>query len=271
MPVAGVAAGAAILGGAAGSQKDVSNTSSNMSQTSTMQVAPAGAQETAAKDTAFNSIGSLDERLKQLESSPVLSNLDKLMQELGQAPSADRIAQSNSFANNVFAPQQTALNQSFEDQTRAFSNRAAQMGRSGSDPILAAKLAQEQVRQQAQLSAEKGSFAAQESINAPQRQFSNQLSALGGLSQQAIQNRQAVFSLGSQFANSEMNFRLASAGRTTTGTNNTEQSSGGGFKGLVTGALGGAGAGASMGNSIFPAGGNNPFSSGFVARGVGVH
>lgn len=245
MPAAAVA-GAAVLGGVAGAQKDKVSVSGSTNQMSQVIAAPAGADELKARQLSLDALTSLDERLKSLESSPVLSNLDKLMQELGGAPTADRINQANSLADNVFAPQQTALNQSFEDQTRAFGNRAAQMGRSSSDPILAAKLAQEQVRQQASLSANKGSFAAQEAINAPARQFQNQLGAFGGLANQAIQNRQAVFSLGSDFANTQMQYRLATATRTGNSVSNNEQLSGGGFKGFATGLLGGAGAGVKM-------------------------
>jgi hypothetical protein len=245
MPAAAAVAGAAVLGGVAGAQKDKVTQSGSTAMEQRVIVDPAGEDEKKARQLSLDALTSLDARLKSLESSPVLSNLDKLMQEMGGAPTAERINQANSLADSVYAPQQTALNQSFQDQTQAFANRAAQMGRSSSDPILAAKLAQEQVRQQAMLSAQKGSFATQEAINGPARQFQNQLGALGGLSQQAIQNRQAVFSLGSDFANTQMQYRLATATRTGNSVSNNEQLSGGGFKGFVTGLMGAGGSAAS--------------------------
>lgn len=243
MPVAAVVGGA-VLGGVAGGQKDKTTQTSTSGTTNELRIDEAGKQEKAASDLAYNASFDLDARLKALESSPVLANLDKLLAELGSGPSAERIASANELANNVFAPQQTALNQSFEDQTRNFAARAAQQGRSSSDPILAAKLAQEQIRQNAALNAQKGSFAAQEAVNAPARQFENQLGGLTGLSNQAIQNRQAVFALGSQFANTQMQYRLATASRLSTTNSAGDQQSGGGFKGALTGFLGGGAAGA---------------------------
>lgn len=252
----------AVLGGVAGSQKDKASVSSSSSNVNTVLVDTAGAQETAAQDTAFKQIDALNKRLLSLESSPVLNNLDRLMAELGQSPSAERIQQAQAFAQNVYAPQQESLQQAFQDQQVNFAQRAAQMGRSSADPILAAKLAQEQIRQQKMLEAEKTNLTAQESINAPLRQFQNQLSALGGLSQQAIQNRQAVFGLGSDFANTMMNYRLATATRTGT-TNETRTSvSGGGLKGVLTGAFGGAQSGFMMGNGIGGGGGSGAGGSG---------
>lgn len=239
--------GGAVTGGMGGAEKDKVSQSSTKGETSWLELAGESEEEKKARGIAFDSVTSLNDRIKQLESSPVLANLEKLLSELGQDPSAERISAANKFADSVFSPQQEALNQSFEQQAQDFSARAAQMGRSSSDPIMAARLAQEQIRQQRQLSAERGSFAAQEAINAPSRQFQNQLSGISGLAQNAIQNRQAVFSLGSEFANTQMNFRLATAKRFGNTTGWSDQVSGGGFKGLMTGLAGGGAAGAKIG------------------------
>lgn len=246
---AAIIGGAALLGGVAGSQKDKAKSSSQSSNVSQVFADPASADEKQAREIALNSLTSLEERLKALESSPILSNLDRLMAELGQMPNQNRIDQANQFATQMFAPQQEALNQAFEQQSITAAQRAAQLGRSSADPILAAKLAQEQIRMQRSFDAEKGAFAASEAVNAPARLFQNQLGALSGLSGQAIQNRQAVYSLGSDFANNLQQYRLATATRTGQSSGTQSMESGGGFKGAITGMLGGAGAGVMMGQA----------------------
>lgn len=249
MGIETVVAGA-VLGGVVGGKKDKSTTSQSSSSTSEVIVDAAGKEETDARNLAFRQIGDLDARLKSLESSSVLQNLDRLMQELGQAPSAERIRQAQAFTQDVFAPAEESIQQAFQDQETAFARRAAQMGRSSADPILAAKLAQQQVRERSLLESQKTAFRAQESVNAPLRQFQNQLAGLGGLSQQAAANRQAVFSLGSDFANTMMNYRLATATRTNQSAGTSTSESGGGLKGALTGAFGGAAAGAGIGQAM---------------------
>lgn len=241
------AAAMAVTGAIGGSQKDKVNQSSSSGTTSEVFAAPASAEEQQARQFQLDSIKSLDARLKSIESSPVLDNLDRLMQEMGMGPTQARIQQAQGFAKDVFAPQQTALNQSMEDFQRSYAQRAAQMGRSSADPILAARMAQEQIRQQARLTSEQGAFAAQEAINAPQRQFANQYGAMNNLAQAAIQNRQAVFSMGSDFANSLQQYRLATAKRTGTTNSFQDQYSGGGLKGAIAGSFQGWSAGMGMG------------------------
>lgn len=241
------AAAMAVTGAIGGSQKDKVNSSGSQGTTSEVFAAPASAEEERARAFQLDSIKELDSRLKSIESSPVLSNLDKLMQEMGMGPTQARIQQAQSFAQDVFAPRQVALDQSMADFNTAYAQRAAQMGRSSADPILAAKMAQERIRQQQMLAAEQGSFAAQEAINAPQRQFANQFGAMNNLSQAAIQNRQAVFSMGSEFANSLQQYRLATAKRTDTTNQFKDQYSGGGLKGAIAGSFQGWNSGMSMG------------------------
>jgi hypothetical protein len=257
--------GAAALGGVAGGMSDKSSKDSRSARA--FVIDPASGQEIGARNAAYDQIGALDARLKSLEGGGALANLDKLLLELGQAPSQQRIDQSNQLANALFAPQETALSQALAEQTNQYAARAAQLGRSSADPILAARLAQEQIRQRQSLSAQKGAFAAQEAMSAPARLFQAQLGGLGGLSQQAIQNRQAVFGLGSDFANAERNFRLQSAGVVDTGFASTEE--GGGFKGALTGLLGAAGSGAQLGHMLQSRPSNIPLGGGLQGGGMG--
>jgi hypothetical protein len=251
MPAAAIGAGIlGIAGGIAGAQKDVSSYSGAQGNVSTVQADAPSADEQQARQISLDALTSLNNQLNSLNSSPVLQNLNQLMQEMGQAPTQERIGQANQEASALFAPQQTMLNQAFTDQRRNMAQTAAAMGRSSSDPILAAKLAQEQVRQQQSLNSQQGAFAQQEAINMPGRQFQNQIGALSGLQNQAIQNRQAIYGLGSDFANTQMQYRLATATRTGRTDSYGSQESGGGFKGFMTGLMGGMGSGARMGNAM---------------------
>lgn len=235
--------GGAVLGGIAGSEKDVSKQYyDNFSRTS-VDVGAQSELEKTGEQASLSALQSLQQQLDALQKSPIQAQFSSLLKELGTAPSQERINQANQYTEQVFAPRQTALQQSLEDQQRQFAARAAQLGRSTADPILAAKLAQEQVRQQNALAAEKGSFAAQEAINAPLRQFQNLGAGISGLSQQAIQNQSAIFNLGSSLAEQLRNFRIQTATRTTQGNGSQTNESGGGFKGAVTGLFGGASAG----------------------------
>ncbi len=246
MGAAAIIGGAAILGGIAGSKKDKSTVTSSSENVQEVITDVATQKENDARDLALKQVNDLDTRLRSIESSATLQNLDRLLAELGGTPTQERIQQAQAFTQDVFAPAEQSIQQAFQDQQVDFARRAAQMGRSSADPILAAKLAQAQVRERSNLEAQKTAFRAQETINAPLRQFQNQLAGLGGLSQQAVANRQAVYSLGSDFANTLMNYRLATATRTGKSTGTQTSESGGGFKGAITGAFGAASAGAGI-------------------------
>lgn len=237
------AIGGAVLGGIAGSKKDKSQTTDLSTSTESVQLSAQSAEEKAAEQSAFNQIGGLESDLSGIRGFTQQDQFAKLIQELITGPSAERIQQSNQLTDQLFAQQQNALNQSFDQQNINFSRRAAQLGRSQSDPILNAKLAQEQIRQQQNLSSAKTSFAAQNAQEGAGRSLQGAISGISGLQQNAIQNRQAVFGLGFDFSNSLRNFRVNTATRTrdVSGTSTTE--SGGGMKGAITGAIGGAGFG----------------------------
>lgn len=171
----------------------------------------------------------------------------------GGLPSQGDINTSNQFASQLFAPQQTALNQSFTDQNIEANRRAALMGRSLNDPILAAKLATEQTRQSQFLNSQMGSAASQMALALPGQRlgFEQQKAGiLSGLATQAMSNRQQLMAMGEGLMNNERNWRISTAQR-----NNTSES-GGGFGGFLTGALGGAGAGMSLASGF-----NSPSAS----------
>ncbi len=237
------AIGGAVLGGVAGSQKDKATQTSQGSSTSGLILSAQTQEEKDAEKAAFNQISGLQSDLKGISGFTQQDQFAKLIQELITGPSAERIQQSNQLTDQLFAQQQNALNQSFDQQNVNFSRRAAQLGRSQSDPILNAKLAQEQIRQQQNLSSAKTSFAAQEAQQGAGRSLQGAISGISGLQQNAIQNRQAVFGLGFDFSNSLKNFRIQTADRFGTNQNTTQSESGGGLKGAITGAMGGAGAG----------------------------
>lgn len=240
------AIGGAILGGVAGSKKDKSVENSSSSNVSTVEVTPATKEELDAQKAAQDQIGGLQSDLSKVNSFLPQERFAELLKQIASGPNAESIASARAFADQTFAPQQTALNQQLEQQQQAFSVRAAQLGRSQTDPILSARLAQEQIRQQQTLEANKTAFSAQEAVNAPTRMLQNSLAGISQLQQQAITNRQAVYGMGSDFANQLRNFRLATATRTGNSTGSTEQLSGGGTKGAILGALSGAGAGAKI-------------------------
>lgn len=162
------------------------------------------------------------------------------------------VAAGQAFAQQIFAPQQVAMQQAFQDQQVQANRLASRMGRAGYDPILRNKLAQEQTRQQAQLQAQQGAFAAQQSREIPQMQLqmAEQLANVrGGLASQAMQNRMAMLNLGQQLTQSERQYRLDTARRTQ--MQSQSGSSGGGLGGAIGGLLGGIGGGAGAISKIF--------------------
>lgn len=165
------------------------------------------------------------------------AQLGQLSQSGGLPTEAD-ITRTRGISDLLFQGQREAQNQSFQQQEVNASRRAALSGRSITDPVLQNQLAQQQTLQSRQLSAEQGSFATQLALQQPlqQLQFAAQRAdVLGGLGQQAIQNRQSLLGLGQQISASEFDRRQAMM--------QAERSRGGGFGGALTGAIGGAGAG----------------------------
>lgn len=166
-----------------------------------------------------------------------LAAMLKQYSEGGYLPSGADIATGQKYAGLLFQGQREAMNQAFNDQSTEANRQAALMGRSMNDPILRAKLAQEQNRQSAQLNANQGSFATQMALQQPGMRLGfaqDRTNVLSGLATQAMANRQALLSMGQSIQNSERNFRVQTATRW------GKEESGGGLKGAISGALGGA-------------------------------
>jgi hypothetical protein len=199
-----------------------------------------------------------------------LANLYGQYQQSGGLPNQQDLSASNAFAAQQFAPQQVALQQAFQTQIQQANQHAALSGRSTNDPILRAKLAQEQTRQQAQLQAQQGAFAGQTAMGLSDKrlQFAEGRSnALSSQLQSRIGLAQNIFGLGTQVASQDQarnqllgslqsesdKYRLGALSAAMQGESNKsdmmmQQSKanadrGGGFGDIMKGALGGAGMG----------------------------
>lgn len=158
---------------------------------------------------------------------------------------------ANQFASQAFQPQQVAMNQAFQQNQQRTAQLAAQLGRPVNDPILQAKLAQEQMQGAERLGASQSAYASEFAQRLPQQRlgYMGQFADVkSGLASQAMANRQALIGIGSNLQQQDQNFRLQSAGV------NVQQ--GGGKQGEIAGFLagGGKGIGQMFANSLF---GNN--------------
>jgi len=182
----------------------------------------------------------------------VASELQRLAQTQG-LPGAQDISRAQGFARDIFAPQQLALRQQFAQQRGQAAQQAAVLGRGPSDPVLLNKLAQSQAQQQALLGAQQGSLSAQFAQTLPTRRLGflqQRAGVLGGLGQQAMQNRLSILGLGSQLLGQERGFQLQRGEQVggTPGTSTGQRISQGIFGGIagigaagsVAGAFGGA-------------------------------
>jgi hypothetical protein len=244
-----------VLGAIAGGQKDTSNSSSQ----SGMDLAP----ETELEKLTTGSITDYYKQLQGLTnagpgqsdvtaavgSQRDLASMLESFSKGGFMPGQADITSANNLASQLFKPQQTSLDQSFQQQDQNAARLAAQLGRPINDPIIQAKLGQEKMRQQAMLSANQGAYSAEYAQNLPMQRlgFSAQLSDVrNNLASQAMSNRQAILSLGSQLREQDRGYRINTATR----WNNSQQSSGGGIAGAINGGMAGVGAGFGMMSSI---------------------
>lgn len=240
---------------------------SNKSSTSGINLSPASALQNQLGGSIQNDYNSLSSYINAgpglsdvqggYDSQKELAELLRQYSEGGYNPNGNDINTANSQASNLFRGQQVGLDQAFEQQSIDANRQAALMGRAGNDPILAAKLAQEKTRQQAQLSANQGSLAQQLAMNAPQQRLgyaTDRTNIMSGLASQAMANRQALLSMGSNMQANERNYQLATSNKW------GNESSGGGLGGMLTGAISGFGAGASAVNSFSGANLNNNLS-----------
>jgi hypothetical protein len=187
-------------------------------------------------------------------------------------PTSAQTSAAQGYAQSIFAPQQVALNQSFIQQNQSAARSAAAMGRSGADPVLMAKLGISETQQQQQLSAQQGALAADTAMRMPGQQLSmadTMFNLKNNLASQAFNNRTALMTLGNQLTASERNYRLNTATRTNTGSQNT--TGGGGLAGAINGGIAGIGAGfgaASSLSSMFS--GSKPSTGATSGGGVGA-
>lgn len=237
------------LGALAGSQ------GSQSSQTTTRNLAPESDLEKRIASMQPGQLGALTGMVNagpgQTDVSAGLNSqrgLAAMLQQYAQGgylPSEADTAQARQFASTQMQPQQVALQQAFEGQNQRAAQLASQLGRPVNDPIIQARLAQEQMRQGAQLSAQEGAMASQFAMQMPQQRlgYTAQLADVNSnLASQAMANRQALLSLGSQLQNNERNWRLGSS------TSTTSQTGGGGLAGAISGGLAGFGSGMSIAN-----------------------
>jgi hypothetical protein len=235
-----------ILGTIAGSQKDKVTQSSS----SGVDAGAATGQELNAQNTMMdqfdwlkgaiaNGPGQSDVKNAYSSQQDLASMLDQFSKG-GYNPTESDIQGANSLYAKLFAPQNEALKQSFEDQNQNYARQAALMGRDINDPVFRAKLAYQQTRDQQMLDAQRNSAAMAYAQQQPFQRlnFAQAKSGiLSGLATQAMANRQALAAMGEGIMNNERNFRLATATR----WGNSTQESGGGLKGALMGAMAGMG------------------------------
>jgi hypothetical protein len=259
-----VATGTAIaLGVGAGALAGAMGSESEQNSTSGISLGRMGELEGQAGNTVQQNLSQLNDIVSKGGNAEDAAMATQAQRELadayGQAartggiPGQEDIATGNSLAARLFEAQRMGMQQAFGDQEKQFARQSALMGRSPVDPILRAKLAQEQTRQSSMLGAQQNSLAMQLAMNQPMQRLGLQgqrAGILGGLATQAMANRQALLSLGSGVQAQERSFRLATGTR----WGNTTQESGGGLQGALTGGLAGAGMGMSAAG-MFGAGG----------------
>jgi len=259
---AALSAVGAIMGGAAGSEGERSRSTTNTSSVVRLRdIESLNRGRSALEAEGDKSTMDFFQSLKSLlQAGPGEADVtagtqgmrdyaSRLQQLLSQG--GVDVAAGQQFAQNIFAPQQLGLQQSFQDQQVQANRMAARLGRTGNDPILRNKLAQEQTRQQAMLNSQQGAFAAEQAYALPQQQI-NYAQALAntrmGLASQAFQNRQNLMQLGQSLTQQERQYRLQAASQT--GQTQFGGTVGGGWAGALTGAMGGATAGAKTGMAL---------------------
>lgn len=186
-------------------------------------------------------------------------NLLSLINSTGGMPTADDRRMAEEFVNTQFSPQQEALNQSFQFQQQDAARLAAQLNRPINDPIIQAKLRQEQMRQQSMLDANRSAAVSAEARNSPFQRLALQgqlADTRGSLASQAMSNRMQLLNLGNAIQSQERNWRLQTSDRW--GTQNGSQHSGGGILGGIGAVAGAVGSVTGMVNQVAGLAGGKP-------------
>lgn len=178
--------------------------------------------------------------------------------QTGGLPNQQDLSNAQGFASQIYQPQQTALNQSFISQGQQAAQLAASLGRSVDDPIIQAKLRTGYMQQQAGLTSQQGSYAAQLGLQLPQQRlnlFGQSSNVLQGLATQAMQNRSSLLSAGQGVLSNERNYQIGTSQHYGDQTTTSQ----GGLGGAITGGIAGFGAGAA--SNLFSGGGVNGLQS----------
>jgi hypothetical protein len=283
--VGGIAAAGLVAGAVAGGSDKTQTQSTTNKNTSGVNLSPESSLQNSAQQGVSNDYNSLrdmvnsgpgqDDITRSVTNSRSLADMFGQYSQGGYMPNSQDISSSNSLAQNLFNPQQVALNQSFVDQTTQSNRQAALMGRDANDPILAAKLRTNMSNQQQMLAANQNAWAQQYALQQPMQRLGfaqQQNQMLGGLATQAMQNRQALASMGSSILGNERNYQLETSQRYNNGTSNNTQVQQGSLGGAISGGMAGLGAGLSAGSGLAGAmggGGMGAASAGGGAMGGG--
>lgn len=237
------AAAPALIGALAGSMG-----SGGQSQTMTRNVAPAGADELYAGQAQMDILKQLQQfqnvgpgQADVAAGYSAQNDLAKMLQQYAQGGYAPTEADQLT-ARTQMAPQFEQARQNQVVANQQFRQQAATSGRGPMDFAFTNRLNQNTANQMNMLSAQQSQLAAQQPMQ--RLGFMQDFASLKqGLATQAMQNRLAISSLGSNIQNTNMQARLGSAGIT-----QTQSGTGGGLQGALLGGLAGAGTGLSLYN-----------------------
>ena len=243
-----------ILGAVAGSQREAINTTAgvNLSPESGLQ---GQAQAQLANDLQIQrhnvdiGPGSSDITAGYGAQKDFASML-KSYQEGGNQATQGDIDTANRYGKQLFGAQQEGLNQSFEQARQQYAQQAAIQGRNPLDAVFANKQYTEQQGAQSMLNARQGAFSMDYAMQQPGQRLgfaAQRTNLLSGLATQAMQNRQALISLGSGVLTNER------AHQYSTSTKFGNQESGGGLRGAILGGMAGFGMAADIGSNFLSA------------------
>lgn len=240
---AAVIGGAALMGAIAGSQKSpdqqVTRSINVGAETEQERQARLGTGQAFSQMQGLAAAGPGEQDVQAgLNSQRSLAQMLQQYSQGGYMPTA----QDQQLAQQMLAPQQEAIRQQGIQANQQYAQAAARSGRGPMDFTFQNQLRQQLGDWQLGLAAQQSQLAAQQP--GQRLQYAGQLAQVqSGLASQAMSNRQAIASMGSQIQQMGQNFRLGSATQTsfTPGT-------GGGTMGAISGALGGAGAGMNLAN-----------------------
>lgn len=209
-------------------------------QSGTGPLSGAGPLESMGTNAQASAFGDLQSFLKSGPGQQDIADYTKLLQQArdtGIYPTETMINKAQNQAGSIFAPQQTALNQNFQQQRYTANQQALRAGRDINDPSVVGMLGRSQALQQQQLNSQQGAYATQ----LANQQAQGQLDIAGMLANQAFSNRQALFGMGNQLATQGWQQRF----------NEAPKYSGGGAGEALSGGLAGFGAGAKAYSSFY--------------------